>query len=337
MNWEILPMRSALILTLACLGLPGIASAQNPYENPLFTTNDKVWGYVSTGAFTTRDRFIKSIAVSARDYGRALNLLEEARTKMLENRKLALEQWKWELEFGPGIVDVEKRRRSDREGVMKIAPTPSEIVSGRAINILMDEIIRAKDEASLLSYDAPISRDFLNRIQFSVGQASFNVSFLQGWQRNKDEFWPWQLRHPALKPEIEKMNGYLEKCLLRAQLGSMDPDAIYDLDRYIPVVTDKVRSLKYDTKRRISPTEATMAFVFLGKLQDNLELLMRPDAKDYFSASPLISDNMTVGKFILELKTRGLRLGPAQQGGETAYHALYNQIRQISLQLSGTN
>jgi len=260
---------------------------------------------------------------------KALSMYQDLRVKKLEVRKAELLQMEWLQDFRHQWNIKERQRTQEAKLIGAMDATPNEIISGYALNVLLDKLTKDGDTFSA-NNSRPLDSDQVKYLNFTGVRAdSGNFGVLL---RGKP-VWPMYLRGTDYAEHRRKIERGLDKLVqdtLKGEQEAREEDYIA-LQEAVDELAEYVRV----APRRYNPDATGLAvkgfsFRYWSAARDYVKQLDQACAalNTPNAASMLQRISATnVSGLVTEMKTRGIRFAPAMRGDEAAYMSVYQQMR----------
>jgi len=259
---------------------------------------------------------------------------EDLKIKKLETRKAELQHMRYvrEFNFQWAVEGAELRQefRQEMNALAGLDANHNEILTGRALNLLLDELSR-RNEQTPLSTSRELNAEhlpFLNLTGPKAGSGHFGVL-----NRGK-LIWPMYLRGEHLRLQREGVELLLARVMREAENGE-GGDGYQAL---ILAVNQLTQQVKQDPRKRL--TDPTFSYYYWASANDYLKQLDqailaidRPNFRSYLQKLQA----KTVVELVAEMKGRGARFGPATSGDEEAYLGVYRAMRDETIELRKLN
>jgi hypothetical protein len=313
--------RLAMLTALGLLAGPvtrALAQAPPVYVSPY-------WGYT----YDPYGGYLHGTADIIRSQGDYMKSLQEAdltkqhvRDAKLETRRKFVEQWLWERANLPTWQDERERVQREELRRSRNDPPPTEIWSGGALNILLDD---AKKITSIgqESGSPPLDPELLSKINVTTGKRDANIGLIRSGKLT----WPLFLRRRAFKNDREYLDQLVVRALEEAAQNKMDADAIPEMMEVINRLEKELKGLVRAQKDDDvwTPTLFIDAKGFLNQLRDSVKVLMQPDVAQYLGGR-YRAKGKDVAELVKYMGENGLHFAAATPGSEAAYSALHHLL-----------
>jgi hypothetical protein len=289
-------------------GYGGYSSGYNPYYNPYYYSPD---------------------AAVISSYGQLTLQQEQARLlrEQVEQAKLDTKKKKFDLaayirDNTPTFWQDQARIKNNTLRRIQTTATPSEIWSGKSLNVLLEALARSGGQKSSVPPPA-LDEDTIKHL--NVAKKYGNVGLL----RNNGTFtWPSALRNLVDAEQRNNIDKETQRLFRQAANAQIDADTLRDLRADI----DKIRKKLVDSANEIRQVPYMEAKRFLNDFDDALTALENGDATAYFDfQSKFAGGGKTVEDLIQYMAKTGMRFAPATNGDENAYQALHDALVAYSM------
>jgi len=254
-----------------------------------------------------------------KDIQTARLMREQVRQAYLETakRRIEFEQWYETVRPTAGKM-IEKEKATDLDRARK-GPADNEILSGRALNVLLDSIVKTGS----LSRGPNISldEDQLRHVNLTSGAGNGNIGMIKNDAKLR---WPEALMAAMFEEPRTRLNSKLRDAV--ADLKDRQPVAsttLKDIEGDFRALSEKLN----DSADVMAPSQYIEARRFLNQLQDAIRALKDRNVQNYFN-NTWTARGKTVAELIGNMsKKEGLLFAPAAQGDEAAYRSLYYALR----------
>jgi hypothetical protein len=291
----------------------------NPYNmNPYYYSESPIGGYMRGYADVT-----SAITKGLIDEQQSFLMREQVRREKMENQRRAFDNW---LYYRDKLPTAEEDRQRDLAMRLRRAlndPPASEIYSGRALNLILDDLARKVGKnGAPQGPPIPLNGDeVVAHLNFTGQENKGNPGILKYASTDENRLpWPSVLTGPKFKPERDLVDTLTRTVYKEAESGRVDAG---NLDSMTNAVK-KLQQTLSDNILDLTPNQYGEARRFLSDFEDALVLLRQPNARDYFGAKT--PKAKTAGDLVQEMLGRGLRFAPATAGDEAAYVAAHRAL-----------
>jgi hypothetical protein len=261
----------------------------------------------------------------------AVLLREQDKRDKVRNKRHVMDEWIYERSNTPSNEQLRQQGRDLELTRARNAPPVTEVLSGQALNRLLDDLVKAQGQENQ-GPAVPVDPEVLKRIHTTSALTGTNVALLR---RQGNLAWPAafqdlppQEQTPDLRREVEV---FLREAMDQAAKGRKDVNLLRRLNA-------DLNRLQAYLKRQVNemPTSEYMdAKRYLNDLDAAVRLLERPDAAKYLDGSYTVrgATAQEVVRFMME---HGLQFAPATTGDEAAYVALQRALAAYSANVHPT-
>ncbi len=222
--------------------------------------------------------------------------------------------------LAPTAADVQEDRRQEQVLQARNDPPAVEVLSGRALNVLLTDL-RGLDEKGRTLADVELDEAVLARIHVvASGHGDIGPALLL-----QDPLpWPESLSTDDFAADRARVEAATARALEQAARGPVARNA------YLAVVDAANRmDLRVTVKIRSQPgwpaSDAIEAATFLTRLRDSAAVLRQPDVSGYLNGA-YAAKGKTAPELIRYMASNGLRFAPALPGDEPAYRAVQRAL-----------
>jgi hypothetical protein len=247
------------------------------------------------------------------DTARAALLLEQAVAERLANRRRAFDEFLYERDKAP-------TPEQDLLGRSRGNPSPAEILSGQALNALLDDLRTPSTGAAAADLPNPrLPLDERGLRHINVTRGPGNVALLKDQGRLT---WPAALAGATFQELRDRLAARALEAVRQADRGGrVDPGAL----RQMADDADRLRTLLRQNAKEFSFQPYIEAHKFLDQFDSALVALGQPDAAGYFNGAYDLKAQTVLG-LVRQMTDRGLRFAPAVPGDEAAYATLRDAL-----------
>lgn len=201
-------------------------------------------------------------------------------------------------------------------------PPTHYIMSGLALNSIMDEIRKVQLQTNIRGPQISVDPDVLDHINVndggSSGRGGFNLIKNDGKLN-----WPVSLRTADFNPMRQEVDQVVGQAVRMVKSDNLDGDTynklLAELDKLHKALDGMISDLR--------PGDYILASRFVTSLDKEARVLSDPDAKKYF-AGDFRAQGGTIGEVIDNMIKGGLKFSAANDGDRSAYNAFYNAMLQ---------
>jgi hypothetical protein len=198
-------------------------------------------------------------------------------------------------------------------------PNPNEIVSGKSVNILLQDLEGARGKKIELE-PISLSEDTLKHLNVTTGHGNL------GLLRNDGRFtWPPGLVEIVPAREREEVESQAQTLVNKTLNGVLPVNVMRDLQSTLEKIDERL--LKKINDPNLPGDVYRSAKRFLENFKSALVALNEPEnAIKYFNYQKWATGSKTIKELVDYMLKEGLRFAPAVQGDESAYRALQGAL-----------
>jgi hypothetical protein len=296
------------------------SSATNPYMpgngydpyNPYYPYVDPYGGFLRGTADVMRAQ-----SQLMMDQERARLLREQVLQTKMDTRKKALETDLWIKANTPTFTDEQAKIAKTILKRIQTSATPAEIESGKALNVLLDDLRKHMDKKVSVAA-MPVDEDVLQHLNVTKSGVG-NLGLL----RNEGQLtWPKVLRDLATPAELKEIEAQAVRVVPRAAEGKIDENVLSELKTNV----GKLRAQLGNKFNELPTSQYMEGKRFLNSFEDALLALQQGDAPDYFNFRNYVRSHKNLQDVVNFMVDRGLRFAPAVAGDEGAYVAMHTAL-----------
>lgn len=289
------------------------------------------YGYGGTGGY------MMGLASLTNANGQYQMQIQQAR---IEQQQAERERYKSRLEWDKTRIEELKLRgdeatasRQYRETVRtqqqqetlnwsKDNPPTHYIMSGLALNSIMDEIRKIQLQTNLRGPQVSIDPDVLDHINVNDGGTSGRGGF--NLIKNDGKLsWPISLRTGEFNPIRQEVDQIVSQSVRMVKSDNLDGDTYTKLLAELEKLQKALDGMVSDLR----PGDYILANRFVTSLNKEARVLSDPDAKKYFTGE-FRAQGGTVGEVLDNMVKGGLKFAAANDGDRAAYNTFYNAMLQ---------
>jgi hypothetical protein len=243
----------------------------------------------------------------------------------LENQRRAFDNWQHFRDNMPTIEDDRERDLALQVRRALYSPPEGEVYSGRALNVLLDDLCRQPGKEPALHVALKLD-DVVGRLNFTGQENKGNPALLKFVSTENGQLpWPSGLADPRYDADRDLLNRLARTVYKEAERGRVDAGHLDSMGK----TARKLQLSLADNIRDLTPSQYGEARRFLGDLEDLLILLGQPNASQCFGARAPKAE--AISDLVQEMLNRGLRFAPATVGDEAAYLAVHRALVMYAL------
>ncbi len=278
---------------------PGIYA---PYVNPF-------GGYLSGGADV-----IQAQGQFAINYQQARLVQQQVEQSKMDLKRRQYDEWLYERNTRPTLEEERERTRMQELQRARGNPPATEIWSGKALNDLLDQLVKVPVRGPTV----PLDPNLLRHINLTAGTSVGSLGVFRDQGRLT---WPMALRGSAFDADRKKLDELAAAAFKQVQAGSLDPGTVNDMNTVLARMQNEVRAV-IDT---VTPTQNIQARRFLNEISDSVQALQDPNAGK-FATGKWSATGADVSELIQNMRSNGLRFAPATIGDQPFYTALHRAM-----------
>ncbi len=199
--------------------------------------------------------------------------------------------------------------------------SPPEIVSGKALNVMLDDLRKYAGRKATLEAIA-VSEEVLAHLNVTIGQGNL------GLLRNEGRFiWPLCLRELLDAQKKKDLEVQAQVLIQQAINGTADANLLKDLRAELDRIgTDLAKKIN-----DIPTSHYLEAKRFIKDFDDARLALEKGDAKAYFAFQKFVRGGKTVQEVSDYMIAQGIRFAGAVDGDESAFHAFHSALAAFSI------
>ena len=267
-------------------------------------------------------------ADAMRAYGTVITSQEQARIMREQYYQERLKTKRAKFDFDmyikantPTPTEVQERIGKEQLRRIQTNSNPAEIVDGRALNFLLDDIAKHPGKAPVS--DIPLDEDALQHLNIRpAGTNRFSLGLLRDGGKLT---WPTALIE-MLPADVRKEMSARAETLAQNAINKKDPDpnAIRDLRGQI----DKAQNQLLKKANDFDTPDYTAARRFLSELEGAVRAISSRDAAAQVQFQQMVTnkDIRNLADLVKAMVARGWRFGPALPSDEPQYRALYSAL-----------
>jgi hypothetical protein len=317
---------------------PYAAAATNPYSpyNPFNpgtggSPYDSGYGNPYWPYYADPGSVLRGAADIMRAYGTVITSQEQARImrEAALQARLDTKKKKFDLDMyiranTPTFTDEQaKLAKATLKRIQTMSSEP-EIVNGRALNLLLDDIRKHVGKKAPVDPFA-LREDQLAQLNVTKSNASLGIL------RNGGEFvWPAVFQEYFPAEQLRLIENQAKSLVKNAEKGKVDVNVLKDLRTEL----DKLREQLVKKVNEVPTTQYLDGKRFLNDFDEARLSLERGEAATQVNFQKWISGGKTVQQLADYMIANGLRFTTATQGDEGAYRAVYTGMAQLDIALN---
>jgi hypothetical protein len=250
---------------------------------------------------------------------------EQRRQAEIDTRRKLFEEWQYERANTPSLEDL---REQDRKMARRRAlndPPVTEILSGTALNTLLDHL-KIVQGMGARGQNIAIDDETLKKVNVTSG-AGGNVGLLKN-----DGYLNWPL--PLKGDEFNEERGAIDKALPKlvqqaSASGRVDAGTLTETKKSLEALHEKLAK----NVGEIGTSQYIESKRYLNFLNDAMRVLSNSDVEKYFNQT-FTAKGKTAGELVKYMGDKGLKFAAATPGDEAAYRALHQALAVYDVSLS---
>jgi hypothetical protein len=297
------------------LSLAAAASAQYPYPYP-YPGGGVYAPYAGPGGYLAgQAQVINAYGGFQQQQQEAQITNQKALQEQINTKKMELDWKQYEAAKTPTYTQVVEHEKQWKEYRILTNPTPGEIASGEALNILLPYLQNLSNKG-VQGPPVAISPDILSRINVTGPLTTGNPGMLKDGANLK---WPMVLKGPTQKKLADELN----------QAVSMAVNDSLDFKLYKQVRAD-FDKLMAEHKKKFHTEEIDGGTYLVGKrflddLETAIKVLEDPNATKFLGGTYKAKGH-NVQELIQNMNQQGLQFAAALSGDEPAYISLHGSM-----------
>jgi hypothetical protein len=272
---------------------------------------------------------VRTLTTGMMDEQRSHLMRPQVQRERMENQRRELVNWLYSREKMPTAEDDRQRDLALQVHRALNNPPLGDIYSGRAMNVLLDDLSRKPGKDSAVQIPIKLD-DVAAHINFTRQGNKGNPAILKFVHSNEGRLpWPAVLAGPQYTAERDQIDLLARTLCKEAQADQVAPSNLESMS----AATRKLLQSLNAGIRDLTPSEYGEARRFLGDLEDAIILLGQPNARDCFGARAPKADTMS--DLVQQMLSRGLRFAPATAGDEAVYVAVHRALASYASNVTG--
>jgi hypothetical protein len=244
---------------------------------------------------------------------------EQVKSAHIDNRRKMFDELAYEKANTP--TQWQRQMEDFREQVNQARNNPpdTEIWSGGALNLLLQDIRNYESQMGLRGAMVPLAPDTLKHISLGTGTATGSSTMLNNGGKLK---WPPELDDPAFDAERKSINDLFMQAVQEA--GSADGVSgrtMNALNKGLDLLKDSIDG----AINTMSPSDNIRAMSFANEVTRSAKLLRDPNIAKQLNGDWAPKGN-TVGELIDNMNKTGQKFGPAGPADRPYYNSLYQSL-----------
>lgn len=301
---------------------PNFGGVRSAYVTPGFygagpvVVQDPVSGFYNGVANVT-----SALGQYGIDYQQSRLMQQDIERSKITTRKALIEQQMWEQSLQPKSEDIRMQQMETNLRRALNAPPLSDIISGSALNILLQNI---QDVAAKGGYGPviPLEQETLDHINLSATPDANIALFKNGGKLR----WPFVLRDTPFDAKRTQMQDLVNQALKEVREDELSPATVRGMRTTLASFDSTLEKMGPE----MSIADSIQARRYVDELKSSVRALEHPNANNYLNRK-WTPQGRSVGDLVLFMTKNGLRFAPALQGEEGPYRAMHQGLVSYSL------
>lgn len=251
---------------------------------------------------------------------------EQVRQARIDTQRRIFDEAMYERSMTPTAEQVRQQRLMESLERSRNQPPMSDIISGRALNDLMDAI-RKSENYGAKGAAPPLSPEVLSKINVTGGEPS-GTGPLSMIRRGKIA-WPVTLTANQYAPQRMQLDNVVPLLVQQAASGSPNAETL-------KIARDNLAEMRQKLLadiNELSFNDYSGSKRFLNQLGQAVETLATPDAANYVTGK-WAAKGSNASELVNNMITEGLRFAPAAAGDEAAYRIVWQSLMEYDSTLT---
>src|SRR5262249_41191814 len=148
----------------------------------------------------------------------------------IDTRRKNFDEWLYERENTPTLEDDRERSRMEELRRSRNDPPITEILSGKALNDLLNPILKMNPPSESMAPLVPLAPDVVKEINLTSGGTSGNLGPLKDGGKLR---WPLALQDEPFDEARTKIDQLARQAFQQAQGGEVDVKTLRDLRKSV--------------------------------------------------------------------------------------------------------
>lgn len=306
--------------TLAPITTPQ-PSVQNPYRSSDIIMPTPWGAYYYPNPYSGVADIINAQGSFMQSAEQSRIIREKAYQEYLKSVKMRVELRKWIESVTPSFTDKKREELKRLVERTLLAATNSEIWSGSAQNLLLNELIKLRAQDVKVK-EFKLKPEILRQINVTVPNGG-NLGILRDGGRID---WPLALTTLVDEKTRQEIELLATDLVNQAKTtGKVNQATLADLQKKVQEIDRRLNQPSTVNSMRVR--DYLQADRFLDDLRAGIRALENSAAvRAHFEFQERAKSGMTVAELVEYMAQNGLRIGPSTEGDEAAYQALYSQL-----------
>ncbi len=243
---------------------------------------------------------------------------EQVKSAHIDNRRKMFDELRYEKENTPTQYQRQLEDFQEQVNQARNNPPDTEIWSGGALNLLLQDIRNFETQAGLRGALIPLDPDTLKHISLGTGSATGSSTMLANGGKLK---WPPELDDPHFDQSRKAINDLFMQAVQQAGSEGVSGATVRELNKALDGLQDAIDAAIND----MSPSDNIRAKAFANEVTRSAKLLRDPNIAKTLNGDWAAKGN-TVGELIENMNKTGQKFGPATPADRPYYNSLYMSL-----------
>jgi hypothetical protein len=244
---------------------------------------------------------------------------EQVKSAHIDNRRKMFDELRYEKENTPTQYQRQLEDFTEQVNQARNNPPDTEIWSGGALNLLLQDIRNYENLMGLRGALIPLDPDVLKHLSLGTGTTTGSSTMLANGGALK---WPPELDDPRFDEERKSINDLFMKATQEAgSANGLSGGTMRDLSKSLDQLQDSIDGAIND----MSPSDNIRAKSFANEVTRSAKLLRDPNVAKTLNGD-WAPKGATVGELIENMNKTGQKFGPAGPSDRPYYNSLYMSL-----------
>jgi len=244
---------------------------------------------------------------------------QDIKLRAYQLKQAAFDEMMYEKMNTPPPELVREEQRVSRLTRARNTPPDSEIYTGLALNELLVNVQRIEAREGVRGYMIPLDPETVKHLNVTTTDDTRGSNEM--FKTDASQEWPAAFTTPSFLEDRTRVMRDIALMVKAQQMGRLDIKASSDARKAVTELKSTLFSARFD----LSFTDYSDALGFLNKLNDTVQLLGKPGAKNFVDGT-YSAKGSSVGELLDYMTSKGLRFAPATSGYEPYYLGFYQQM-----------
>jgi len=251
---------------------------------------------------------------------------QDYQLRQLQVKRATFDEMMYEKMNTPPPETFREEARLNRLSRARDTPPLDEIASGESLNELLTNIQRIQAREGIVGNSIPLDPEVVKRLNVTTtgDNRGSNEMFKPGTFQ-----WPFALSSTGFDADRKRLEEDLAGMAKAQEAGRVDNDKVAEARR----ISESMKAKLFQIRTQVSFNDYVSALEFLSKLNDTVNTLSKPGAKNFLDGTYAAKGN-TVGELVDYMISKGLKFAKATPGFEPYYSSLYQQLVTYEIGLS---